>query len=371
MRLGVIAVIGAALLLLLAAAAPIIASQVRQYVAAKGNRCKQHCPVSQGWRCEWGLRVRRPTQYDAEKCMLEMFESIPQLGAVHAVRERLALKMAHPTKQASFLFVGDNGVGKTRLAYLMSQIISACPGAAREGQPHGDSMMEIDSSSFAAVGPVKTREMLIPDLVAHVRKYPTGMIVVNDVQLFGNSIDVLSPLLTGGYFPEHSDASFAQIVLVMTMDMDTAGATEHMTVGQIKAAAEERFLRLPFAMGKLIVARADIVPFLPFDADAHRTVIKAGLMQLPCRHEKVTELIFTDYELEVLLQQIQPEDYGNGRTSAAIVDKVYNSISRTLMAAAASSGAQVPPENLKPAKFRLQQDVNGDIVPIITREESA
>jgi hypothetical protein len=300
--------------------------------------------------------------------MLEMFGSIPQLSAVHAVRERLALKVAHPTTQASFLFVGDNGVGKTRLAYLMSQIISACPGAAREGQPHGDSMMEIDSSSFAAVGPVEVRKLLVPKLAEHVRKFPTGMIVVNDVQLFGNSIDVLSPLLTGSYYPEYPDASFAQIVLVMTMDMNTAGATEHMTVEEIKAAAEQRLMRLPFAMGRLIVSRADILPFLPFDADAHRTVIKAGLMHLPCRHEKVSELIFTDHTLKVLQQQVRPDDYGNGRASAAIVDKVYNSISRTLMAAAASSGAQVPHQNLKPRKFRLQQDVNGDIVPLLIGE---
>jgi hypothetical protein len=124
--------------------------------------------------------------------------------------------------------------------------------------------VRVDATSFVALGPVKVRELLVPALVAHVRKYPTGMIIVNDLQHLRTAIDVLSPLLTGGHYPEFPDVSFAGVVLVMTTGMDTVGATELMSTTDIKAAAAVWLVRV--GMG-LIASRADIVPFLPVEVD--------------------------------------------------------------------------------------------------------
>jgi hypothetical protein len=67
---------------------------------------------------------------------------------------------------------------------------------------------------------------------------------------------------------------------------------------------------------------------------------------------------------------VRPEGHGNGRASAAIVDKVYNLISRAVLVAAASSGVQVSQRSFKPGKFRLQQDANGDILALAVEDNS-
>jgi hypothetical protein len=292
--------------------------------------------------------------FEVEHCMSVMFASIPQRAAVQAVRKRLAQKAAHPSHPAVFLFVGDHGVGKTRLAYMMSLIMSGCPGGSRAGQPHGSRLFEVDGSSFgSSMDAAHIRKILVPTLVAHARNHPSGMILVNDVQLLGNALELLVPLITGGSYPEHHGVSFTNSVVVLTMDLNVAGTTASLSPDEITYVAVERLNRMPSVIGTMIAEHAHIVPFGPFDPPAYRQAIQFGLMRLPCVHRIMEELSFTDREVTALVRKVATFTvlHGNGRISAAIVDEVLHNATEAAMGAVRG-------------KFRLQLNEGGEVTVV-------
>jgi hypothetical protein len=296
----------------------------------------------------------------------KLLDSTPQRSAVQAVRARLARKAADPSTPALFVFAGDNGVGKTRMAHLLSLQASACSGD-RSGQPRGESLLEIDATTLKGVDPASARTLLVPQLIAHMRRYPHGMIAVDNFQLLGDVLDHLTPVLTGGYYPEDTSVSFHAATVILMTDFSIAGATQHMSAEDVNSATRELLTRLPQAAAKTILGRAEIVAFVAFGLPELHQAVTDHLMQIPCHHRLVEALHFTSDDVAALtrqkkLQKPGAPQHSNGRMAAWIAEAVLNRCTRAAAAAAyRRTGAPESLDQLPPFTCRLHPNGDGEI----------
>jgi hypothetical protein len=234
----------------------------RVYVAAKAN-CTQDCPEAH-WLCATWARFVMPT-CAAKPDLNKLFESVPQRSAVQAVRARLERTAADPTTPAVFVFAGDHGVGKTRMAHLLSLATSACSGRDRGGQPRGESLFEIDSI-HSELDPAGMRALLVPKLIAHVRRHPNAVVLVDNFPLLFRALDRLAPLLGGTHYPEDPSVSFQGATVILTMDFGGDGETQHMSEEDIVSASIRHVGgSLAYAAKKFNLKHAEIVPFVPLN----------------------------------------------------------------------------------------------------------
>jgi hypothetical protein len=335
----------------------------RVYVAAKAN-CTQDCPEAQHWLCATWARFVVP-MCAAKPDLDKLFESVPQRRAVQDVRARLERKAADPSTPALFVFAGDSGVGKTRMAHLLSLATSACSGRDRAGQPRGKSLFEIDSAAVGAGDPASARKVLMPKLLAHMRRHPNGIVLVDHFQLMGDVLD-LTPVLTGGHYPEDTSVSFQGATVILTMNFSVAGTTQLMSVADVESAAYEVLERLPQVAAKTLLRRALVVPFVAFGPAELHQAITDHLMRLPCRHPLIEALHFTWDDVNVLTQHMyrtNPElEHGNGRIAARIADVVRNEcILAAQEAAYRRTGAHVGVADLPAFKCRLRANADGSV----------
>jgi len=319
---------------------------------ATKESCVYQCPAckTNSWFEAACYAPRKPSFAKAASCLDEMLATVPQAFAKQRVRELILRKLEAPTVPLRLLFVGDNGVGKTRLAYIISLALSAKLGGKRNTQLYGDELLELDGTSLKALAPTKCREMIVSRVVEHVRKHPLGIIVVNDLQTFGELLVILRPLIDGGVYPEYPDVNMDLVTLILTMDLGGQGSSRLMSMHDLIRAGHERLIQLtPKVDTPAMAEYLTIVPFVAYDKAAFETVVQTQLRELPCRYSWCAAVQYTAHVVRALAHTAQQDAteellHANGRRVAELFGDIERQILASLSVGAQQAQSRIPPQ---------------------------
>lgn len=177
-------------------------------------------------------------------------------------------------------FAGDNGVGKTRMAEVISLALAQRCGNA--GCTVGDSTLELSGSSFDGLSVAEFRAMVIPLVVQHVRRFPRcGVVILNDLSaLEPAKVRVLLPLLgRATFFPEHPTVSLNSQIVLITTDFGREGRTQGMSLTEMRTFIKWEFQEL---YGVEADSMVHTLPFLPISLTTASAIARMAVNDMVC-----------------------------------------------------------------------------------------
>lgn len=192
-------------------------------------------------RCAW--RKRGPSVYAYQDAyVLLATQLVGQEQVVGPVLDALDNKLRHPEQPTVLLLVGDNGVGKTYTARLLTQALSLrCGSHVASPNSHtpprqcylGDSVLVISGGSYSdtnVLAVAAARHQIIQDLLHHQKEYPDGIVLVDDISAMAiDLVRSLSQLFGRPLMDEHGHAnphtSFNRFLVLLTADFNVEGRT--------------------------------------------------------------------------------------------------------------------------------------------------
>eukprot|EP00667_Euglena_gracilis_P014436 EG_transcript_14953 len=203
---------------------------------------------------------------------------------VEQVAGLLSLRMGEWDKPLNLHFAGDNGVGKTWLAKIVSMALSTRASTVFHGA--GTNFLQVDLQRYSHLdksADPSSLQAARADLLSQVRDFlrtcPRGVVLVDELEeLHPQVATALAPILKGnpiGGVPTRS-ATF-----IMTSDFGREGAVRGLSREEVRREVY-KFSADVYADPSL----ARYVTILPFDSmtlDSFRAVVEAKFRQLPCR----------------------------------------------------------------------------------------
>ncbi|ESL12054.1 hypothetical protein TRSC58_00184 [Trypanosoma rangeli SC58] len=225
------------------------------------------------------VRLRRLTQRNLKG----------QTHVVEGVIRSIAAKLENPDKPLVLHFAGDNGVGKTTLAQLISLALGLrCHDAACTA---GDSALVLSGVSYDGYSVQEFRRVVVQRIVQHVLRFPkNGVVIVNDLgALHPDLVRVLLPLLgRAPSFPEASNVPLGRLVVVVTTDFGRQGRTQGKSLTEMRRIVEDDFKSL---YSQLSSSMIETFPFLPAALDTAKEIVRLTIQDYKCRHgEAIREL---------------------------------------------------------------------------------
>ncbi|CUG86594.1 membrane-associated protein, putative [Bodo saltans] len=134
--------------------------------------------------------------------------------------------------------VGDNGVGKTHVARLISlawslhcaEMPSSLSFSSSPPCEYGDALLWLSGTSFAGSSPASAAQWIQQQICSHGRQFPFGIVLLDDVSAFPSEVlPFLAPLLGGGgegeggggTFESCTDVPLEHLLVIMTSDFGT------------------------------------------------------------------------------------------------------------------------------------------------------
>jgi ATP-dependent Clp protease ATP-binding subunit ClpA len=335
---------------------------------ATADRCRT-CPLCEASRmkmaCHWKPERPRPEDLPAKvRCMEGMLltEVHGQAHIMKDIHAALVNKMRFPGRPLVLNFAGDNGVGKTMVAKLISLATSMYFARDTEGssRDYGDNLVMINGASYHGMTVADTRQAIVGKVTGHLRKFPQGVVLVDDAQeLDPAAIEMLAPLLgRANEFAEAPGVNLDLATVILTSDFGREGRTRGKTLEELRALIDDE-MQTVYRYSN--VKHLQTFPFLPLGTDAARSLIRASVEGVRCRDPRVRRAVVDDSAVDVLLQRLNEQGairHGNGRAVASEVLKAVDN--KVGIFAADGQGADVAVD------VHLRVAASGDLGLLLT-----
>lgn len=236
-------------------------------------------------------------------------EFVGQDHLVAPILTAVQVKMLHPNDPMTLHFVGENGVGKTFLASLISRALSF---RCHEGEQDersgvckvGETMFSISCASYKGSG--MTESQIFQDIrkkiAKHQANYPNGIVLLDEVtELPVGVVQSLRPLFRGNNFGGE-DRTLGKILLILTSDLGVEGRTRNKSVTEIDQMVRTELMHL---YGTFSLTHTRNFVFLPMSYAELRSLVRRRVAALPCVFPHLSRLrtIISSQTVELLLQQ--------------------------------------------------------------------
>ncbi|CAJ1043471.1 hypothetical protein Q4I32_004418, partial [Leishmania shawi] len=228
------------------------------------------------------LKLTSPAyrQYAVSRLKRYVDNSIRGQSVALSVIERVRYKLVHVHEPMVLHFAGDNGVGKTRLAELISLAIGQkCGDAACS---IGDTTLVLSGTSYDGMTVAEFRNAVVPVVVRHAQRYPNnGVVIFNELtSLEPNKVRVLLPLLgRGTNFPEYPSVSIAPLLVILTTDFGREGRTRGKSLLEMRAFITDEFTEL---YSKEAASHVRTFPFMPISLSTAGDIVRVVVREIGC-----------------------------------------------------------------------------------------
>ncbi|CCW64570.1 unnamed protein product [Phytomonas sp. EM1] len=295
-----------------------------------------------------------------------------QPHVVDALIEVVRYKIYHPLEPTVVHLAGDNGVGKTFTARLVSRALSLRCGGNSPGCEAGDNLLTISGTSFEGLPLEEARRDVVGRLSRHLRAFPHGLVLIDDLTAMDPAlVAALAPLFgRGTHFPEQlypaypddptppagpttaskgkavsasaavaaaSAPPVSQLLVFITTDLGKQGRTRGRSLREIETMVRGAFTEL---YGALLPAYTHTFAYLPFSAGTAEAVVRGAVAQLPCElfdggggATASPPVIASDIDeaaVAFLVQQLRPE--WDGRENAHALKRATNRLRTQVLA---------------------------------------
>jgi ATP-dependent Clp protease ATP-binding subunit ClpA len=309
----------------------LVCAVVLVFAAVHGKDCGR-CPLceKESWgRLSCAIRSRSPRasdRPDIKRCLAHMVGHtlIGQDAAVETVVAQVTHKLTQPGTALVLHFAGDNGVGKTLMAYTISLALSlrradVCGSVACA---FGDQLMSLSGPGLQALSDDAVRDVIVQRVTAHLRKYPSGIVLIDDAQVIPpKAFRALAPLLGAGHvFPDHPDVPLNQALVILTTDFGREGRTRSVV-------DEAELLKLIHEEMAAAYENADVktmrtVPFLPLGTEDAIRVFDSLVANAPCRFPQIHAAVAGDGVAATIIRELNEDGLIVTRNARAIADRV-------------------------------------------------
>lgn len=209
-----------------------------------------------------------------------------------SVVERVRYKLAHVHEPMVLHFAGDNGVGKTRVAELISLAMGQRCGDALCSL--GETTLVLSGTGYDGMTVGEFRRAVVPVVVQHARRFRhSGVVIINELtSLEPEKVRVLSPLLgRGSSFAEHPAVSVASLLVLLTTDFGREGRTRGKSLAEMQVFISEEFAGL---YTKEAASYVRTLPFLPISLTTAGEVVRVVVSEMGCAAPQPLCLTATD-----------------------------------------------------------------------------
>ncbi|CBZ34618.1 hypothetical protein, conserved [Leishmania donovani] len=240
-------------------------------------------------------------QYVVSRLKRYVDGSIRSQSVAPSVIERVRYKLAHMHEPMILHFAGDNGVGKTRLAELISLAIGQKCGDATCSI--GDTTLVLSGTSYDGMTVAEFRNAVVPVVVRHAQRYPdNGVVIFNELtSLEPSKVRVLSPLLgRGTSFPENPGVSIAPLLVILTTDFGREGRTRGKSLFEMRAFITDEFADL---YSKEAASHVRTFPFLPISLSTAGDIVRVVVREIGCSAPQPLCLAISDSAVVWLVER--------------------------------------------------------------------
>ena len=269
-------------------------------------RNKRNCPCRP--LCSRGLGLTHPVCWsvmslryrykssnenigDIHSCLYSLFQQIHgQQSSVETLVGQINRKLYDP--KASFVvhLAGDNGVGKTMSAGLLSIAISLYPHQSHVNA--GETLLIFPGSEYANItaessaGLKQAAQNIRSRLIAHVTRFPRCVVLFDEITQFHPVL--MHELNTIFAAIEHGKAldevPMTGVFCFITSDFGSNGRTLGMSPVDIRTMVweilQETYQNIP------VFKKANIIPFVSLSPADFQNAIRYRLNILKCHHER-------------------------------------------------------------------------------------
>ncbi|EPY28450.1 hypothetical protein STCU_05125 [Strigomonas culicis] len=239
------------------------------------------------------------------KAGLEHLLLMRLIGQDHLQQELLDVlfkKLYFPATPLVLHLAGDNGVGKSYTAKLISLALSLRCGADGDGGCEaGDALLTISGTAYDNEPVALARARIVEQVTDFSTRHPHGVVLLDDVTAMDPElVRSLAPLLgRAAYFSdqlfENATApdsaaeprllrrlgpSLRHLLVIVTTDFGKQGRTVGLTTSEIRAMVLEEFSAL---YGSLLPAYTRTFIYVPFTEQTAVEVVLATIDYLPCQ----------------------------------------------------------------------------------------
>ncbi|TPP42854.1 ATPase associated with various cellular activities (AAA) family protein [Leishmania donovani] len=278
--------------------------------------------------------VRKQCMRDMQDLLLARVRGQPQV--VMPLLDVLRRKLAYPREPVVVHLAGDNGVGKTHTARLVSQALSLRCAPDRDVCDAGDNLLTIAGTGFDGLSVAEARQRIIGQIITHTDRYPHGVVLIDDLTAMDPSlVSALAPLFgRAAHFPEqlthpstataagarHAAAKslqtmhdsslssgqppppLSQLIIFVTTDFGRQGRTVGKSRTEIEAMIQHDFADL---YGTLLPAYTRTFVYYPFTSAMAEDVVRSAVTDLPCAlgERLIASSTISDEAVSFLVQQ--------------------------------------------------------------------
>lgn len=257
-------------------------------------------------------------------------EIIGQPNVVQTIFGEVVSKLREPTRPLVLHLAGDNGVGKTMTAHLISLATSfrEAVGAGGEYLGYGNNLLKIAGSAYSNIaGPTEVsaaRNNIFRQVSTHLQTYPKGIILLDDANtMHPDLIEALGPVLGRGELPTIDGAlqkvSVNSAIIILTSDFGKEGRTRGMSASEITRVAKDE---LKHAYSHFLTQNIKTVAFLPFGEDTARNMVEHAIKTYTCREPYAATVAVDPLAVEMLTQLVGDSGSFAGSNGRAVEDVV-------------------------------------------------
>jgi len=248
----------------------------------------------------WGVGTYRAATYNTDtagvrSCLHNLYSLIKgQKDAMETLLGGISKKLSNQKTPFLVHLAGDNGVGKTLSAVLLSAALSQYPHATI--QKGGEVLLFIHGSEYGSLSNTDTEGIaaaareITETVLEHCKKYPTVSVIVLDevTQLPPNLVTALGPIFSAvqsGSSLRGIDLS--GVYLFVTSDFGSDGMTTGKSSTDVRNLLWNRVDKV-YKMDNNF-KKLNIVPFLALTVSAFKEAIEHRLRIFLCGHQLRTQ----------------------------------------------------------------------------------
>jgi ATP-dependent Clp protease ATP-binding subunit ClpA len=177
-------------------------------------------------------------------------------------------------------------------------------------------------TGFTGLEVSEVRRAVVTQIVEHLTAFPTGIILIDDIQtLREEHFKVLAPLLGRGpsRFVEAPEVPLNKATVILTSDFGKEGRTRGLNDQALRTIAEDT---LREAFDHIDLRAVTTVPFKPFTVEYAKELIRHHVVTLPCRMNSVKAAAVSEEAISWLLRDMQEHDQITNENGRAISQRL-------------------------------------------------